>query len=265
MSDFCLVRGQGRDVEIPNYFPSVRSIIQPRRGSGEISRRASVEFANEIFCTWLANSIQLPVDTWQLWKEQHHSLATGEHGLCFEGGKSYIKPTSRLCYASWLPPDTDSSKCYEIIPSSWQVRVANRNDILGMLVFDLWIAAKRYRPVVYVGQADQTLHALFLSHGNVFNICGKGNIHFSPSIASMKSVLNIHYHALAGWTDDAIADWVDRLRSLEGESMQQAFDYAYSNWQPNGWEAEVREFLWKRSSLIDDLAESLRQELKHLK
>ncbi|HEX3438573.1 MAG TPA: hypothetical protein VHT24_17520 [Pseudacidobacterium sp.] len=254
------------DIEDAGYFPSLHSMIQLTRSQGTGCPRAATELSNEAFCFWLANYIGLPVDTWQRWSGTQNPLMSLESGLWFEGNKNYTAPVARVCHASWLPPGIDSNQSYEIIPSKWQPRVTNRSDFLGMAMFDVWGGAQRYRQAIYIGWPDRTLRALFLSHGKMFNIQGDdGTIRYKPQLTGLRSLLMAHRHALGEWTEEAIAGWAEKLRGLDSDCLQQAFDYACSEWQPDGWEDDVREFIARRHVDIDLIAEAMQIELKQMK
>lgn len=244
-------------------FPSVHNILQPGKVFEDCPNRAVVELSNEAFCTWLANYIGLPVDSWQLWASPRALVAPPESGLWFDAGKNYTVPVSRICYASWIP--TDDALCYEIIPSKWCSRVTNRNDFLGIVMFDAWTGARQARKTLYVGQHNQELRALFISHGKAFNMCGvTGDIKYDPSIPNMRNLMDIHRDALVTWTEEAIAGWAARLKALDEDSIQRAFEFAYSDWQHKEWEANVRAFIEHRHSDIELIAESAYKELKRI-
>jgi hypothetical protein len=257
-----------RDLEIENSdLPSVHSILQVGKAEKTGHRCDAVELSNEIFCTWLANYIGLPIDSWQLWTTPGNMTSPPASGLWFDGYKNYTTPISRICYASWLAPDSIKNLCYEIIPSKWQHRVTNHDDFVGIVMFDVWTGAQKPRKAVYVNQDDHKLRALFISHGKTFNMSGvDGAIQYDSSVVNrnIQKLMSIHRHALAHWSEEAIARWASKLRELDENIFQMAFDYSCCCWQPREWAAEVRAFIEDHRNNIDSIAENIYRHLKQI-
>ncbi len=249
-------------IDNTEHFPSLHCVPQFTRHPGKESRQAAAELSNEVLCCWLGNKIGLPMDTWRAWKGGEADQLPAEPGLWFNEYKPFVSPVVRSCYASWRSPEMGPMECYEIIPSKWQARVSNREDFIGMVMFDLWAGAQRYRQALYVGRPDDRLRALFLSHGKMFH--GLGKIPDGRQLSNLETLVAAHRHALSSWTESAIANWAGKLESLHGHSIEQAFDYARAQWQPEGWEESVREYLALRHDEIPLIAEAVLSTLRNM-
>lgn len=254
-----------RGIDDIEHFPSLHCIPQFTRKAERGSRQAAVELSNEILSCWLGNKIGLPMDMWRTYRHGGAGHLALEPGLWFNEYKPCVWPVLRSCYAVWRPPEMGTTECYEMIPSKWQARVRNREDFIGMVLFDVWAGAQRYRQALYVGGPNGRLHALFLSHGKMFHALSyAGNIQVSQQLSNLKILIAAHRQALSSWSESAVIRWAHKLKLLHGNTLEQILDYSRTEWQPEGWEDSIREYLTHRYYDISDIAEAVLDALKDM-
>lgn len=228
------------DPKLSEDIPSLRTgPIFVRPGTGQADQHAHLLWCNEVLCTWLANEIGIAVESMAHYRdpqEEHPRMATG---LIFHGDRNYmeiVRGTIRgALYAQ------DRSKTYEILPRQWHNRIVNRNDFLGMLVFDLWMGSTRRRHPIY-SRKENAFRVIFLSHGEFF-YSHPGTIAYHPCGHGIDRVFEYDPAIYQDYTREQVHQWIDKIEALTDGEIEEALNFVAASWKPADYDDTVKHFL----------------------
>jgi len=167
-------------------------------------------------------------------------------GLLFDGSRDYTQVVlggiRGALYAQ------DRSKTYEILPLQWHNRIVNRNDCLGMLVFDLWMGSTRPRHTMYWRQ-ENVFRIIFLSHGDFF-YGHRGTIVYHSCGHWIEHVLRFDLEFYRDYTRKRVRDWVDRIAALTDDEIDEALDFVGASWKLPHYDDTIRDFLNTRRETL---------------
>lgn len=85
------------------------------------------------------------------------------------------RPPAGLHYGSRLVPTDADQSLYEFLPSTWYTRISNRENFLGLLLFDLWAKHRDNRQAVFLHrEGSRTAQTVFIDHGHLFGTVPAG-------------------------------------------------------------------------------------------
>jgi len=228
------------DPELSDDIPSLRTVpILVRPDTGPSDELAPLLWCNEVLCTWLANKIGIAVESIAQYRDaqvEHPRMATG---LLFDGRRDYTQivrgVTRGTLYAQ------DRSRTYEILPRQWHNRIANRNDCLGMLVFDLWMGSTRKRHTIY-WRNEKIFRAIFLSHGKFFYSDSEA-LAYHPCGHGIEHVLQCDPLIYQDYTMERVQEWVDKIEAFTDDEIEEALNFVGASWKPADYDNTVKRFL----------------------
>ena len=128
------------------------------------------------------------------------------------------KPKPGLRFLSRYMPDLTPTRCYDRLPVIWLSDVSNRDDCLGMFVFDVWADHRDVRQAVFV-RGDQGLRATFIDNSHLFGG------HARACDLCVQRVSATELIALDAATDKyRLGEWIEFLKERLPAVLQRTFE-----------------------------------------
>jgi hypothetical protein len=124
---------------------------------------------HEALGSQIARALELPVPNWRPLYVSNDFI-DAHPDLSFSwSGRARTRPIAGLHFGSAYLDAEPGGEVYEVIPSSWFSRIANREDFVRMLLLDLWTDHLDRRQALFGRQSNsKTLRATFVDHGQMF-------------------------------------------------------------------------------------------------
>lgn len=130
-----------------------------------ISKVSNNALANEMLGSQLCDAIGLPGPECKIILIKDQFFENPETWV--ENTRGVIKPDPGLHLASRYFPDSDNTEVMEFLPPTLRHLFANRQDCLGMFIFDAWaIHADRRQALFY--ERSGKMYASFIDHSHLF-------------------------------------------------------------------------------------------------
>ncbi|MBI4876569.1 MAG: hypothetical protein HY822_18180 [Acidobacteria bacterium] len=171
-------------------------------------------------------------------------------------------------FGSCYPGDPNRVAVYDFLPDALLDRVANRNEFLGILVFDKWVANADGRQSIFFRarikewSAAAGVHALekgflaqMVDHGYVFD---GPNWEFRDSPLQGLYCRPLVYEKVRGWED--FEPWLSQVRGFPAEVLDDALKRIPPEWVEGDEEAleQLLERLLERRKRAPDLVRGCR-------
>jgi|SRR6185437_79585 hypothetical protein len=177
--------------------------------------QGSTVLFSEAFGTLLMRETGLPVPKWCP-IEISDEFIDRNPGLWFETSMSgHQRPPAGLHFGSRLVIPGNSENLYELLPRSWFGLIRNREDFIGVLLFDLWANQADNRQAIFIQNVvDRSIKAIFIDQGCLFKA---GNDH-QPNSAKALYLDSLIYTNLD--IDSIISIWEARFLSFDWEKIK---------------------------------------------
>jgi hypothetical protein len=172
--------------------------------------------ANEVLGNELLSSLNLPTPQWRA-VFVSTSFLRENSDLSFETpfGKSSIE--SGLHFGSEFLGGEKTGQVYEWLPKGLNSRVINREDFLGIHIFDVWANHCDHRQTLFTAtEGSASFRAVFIDNGHLFG----GPAWRLVSRQGESLGLDSRFHA-SGWPREAIDAWICRF---EARCLSSLFD-----------------------------------------
>lgn len=174
--------------------------------------------ANEVLGNELLSTFNLPIPRWKPVFVSSKFLKENSN-VCFETpfGNSSIE--SGLHFGSEFLGGEKTGQAYEWLPNGLHNRVINREDFLGIHIFDVWTNHCDHRQTLFVtSEGNASFRAIFIDNGHLFGgpewkLIGRRGESLS---------LDRRFH-MSGWSAEAIDTWI---RRFEANRLSPLFDVA---------------------------------------
>ena len=186
------------------------------------SGRSDNSLANEFLGTHLCSALGLPVpdakvvNIPELFFADRRTWFNYEHGV--------LRPEPGLHFASrFLPGCLRTTMAYSI-PTTLHSQIVNRNDCIGMFVFDVWAMHADTRQAVFDIKRDG-LEATFIDHGQLF---GGAQWILGEPVLDTRCVRRSFLQApdLSYWLEN----WIQRLQWVIPDALEHAFTHLPAAW-----------------------------------
>lgn len=235
------------------YIPSVttthiRSRLPARRALGP----AAFRYSTGRLCAWLAGNAGLRLDVKQRYGRGDPSYMdiSGEpaEGCYFQGPLSFTNIDECICYGKACVEGV--SNVYELIPIKWMSRVDNPDDVIGMLVFDLWMGSNRHRSEIYLDDGEH-IHIVFLSHNEMFYHNG-GQIYYKCPNTNIEELVWFHEGFFDHVTAPDLFRWATHIHSSLQSTLEDGLRSVDETYKPPRFDESVKAFLYARSVDFDE-------------
>lgn len=131
--------------------------------------QGSAVLFNEAFGTELMQAVGLPVPQWCP-IEISDEFIDCNPGLWFETTTpGHQRPPAGLHFGSRLVIPGHAESLYELLPRTWFGLIRNREDFIGVLLFDLWANQADNRQAIFLqNMLNRSIEAIFIDEGGLF-------------------------------------------------------------------------------------------------
>jgi len=196
------------------------SLIQAEDGNFYIVKllgnpQGSEVLFNEALGTELIRLVGLPVSAWRAIIISNEFIDRNP-ALWFETAGSRLEPPlAGLCFGSRLVPANGKETLYELLPNDWFKLIGNRDDFIGMLLFDLWAHQTDNRQAVFVQDLQtRCMRATFIDQGDLFGRNARHQIHqcMNASFIDRRVYTNLDISSV-------MPKWENRLRAITSDVL----------------------------------------------
>jgi hypothetical protein len=175
--------------------------------------------------------------------------------LAFEFPSENRLPQSGIHFGSEFL-DASGSRMYDWIPESWEDKIVNQDDFVGIYVFDIWTSHQDHRQCIFrQNQQNLSIKAFFIDNGHLFGGPDWASVTQKPRSLFLPRALP---PLLMGRSIDA---WISRIRSNAPRLLRQAISRTPVRWYA-GNIIELEHILLQR---LDDLANLVDYQLSKTK
>jgi hypothetical protein len=251
---------------VTQYVRSLRGGSQPILARASDGFQYVVKFANnlqgpnllfnESAGSELYLACGLPVPDWTpLWIADSFLDSNPECWMQTPEGR--LRPASGLCFGS-LFLGQDGNRLFEILPGSMFIRVRNQVSFWLAWLIDVCAEHVDNRQAIFVEDADGSLDAYFVDHGQLFG---------GPTAESNRNFRVSRYldsRIYSGVSFGALMDFQRRLQSLDLDKLRQRIEAIPSEWS----HAPARERFdcclqrFKTDSLVQNVIEAIADDLE---
>lgn len=159
---------------------SQSSLVEAEDGNSYIVKFAenpqgSQILLNEALGSELMGHLGFPVPVWRPIKVTSTFINRNPEVWFETNTPAHRRPPAGIHYGSRLVPTDADQSLYEFLPNSWYGRVSNRDNFLGLLLFDLWAKHRDNRQAVFLHrEGSRTAQAVFIDHGHLFGTVPEG-------------------------------------------------------------------------------------------
>jgi hypothetical protein len=207
--------------------------------------------ANEWLGSMLAARLGLPVPQAAI-VDVPSELVDRSEDLVIQLARGRKKLTGGRHFGSRYPGDPAEIAVYDFLPDEMLAEVENRQDFLGMLVFDKWTCNTNGRQVVfYRPDGGSRYFGLMIDQGFCFNA---GDWDFPDAPLRGLYSRSMVYQSVTGM--HSFAPWLDRLESRFGERvLDEIASEIPPEWYNSDQDAlyQLLERLWARRRRVRDL------------
>lgn len=245
--------GQPRVVEAVELYRKLRGGSQSLLARGSDGRlyvlkmagnpQGRTVVANEALASMLCKRLGLPVADWA-YVRVSDELLDSNPSLWWELPEGQARPAAGLAFGSVVIQQEDGTPANEILPSSWLGRLSNREDFVGMMLFDLWTGARDARQAVFTcAEGSRAVHATFIDHGHCFGgpdgelrdeTCWARAMHLNKSL----------YEGLL--QQRRFQQWKQAIQDISIEEIQSYLGLIPQEWSTPNWQERVCSFLENR-------------------
>jgi hypothetical protein len=187
--------------------------------------------ANEVLGTVLAARMGLPTAPFAV-VEVGADLIRLTEELVMQVGVSRMRCVAGLQFGSRFPGDPSRTAAFDFLPDELLVEVENRDDFLGMLVFDKWTCNTNGRQAVFYREPGRSrYYAKMIDQGFCFN-AGEWNFSDAP-LRGLYSRQRV-YDSVTG-----ISSFERWLAILESNAILDALDDAGKKIPPAWYESDM--------------------------
>ncbi len=210
--------------------------------------------ANEVLGSELLHAVGLPTPSWKPIFISENFIKKNP-SLHFELQFGSRKVRSGIHFGSQFISRTAGGEVYDFLPSSFCNRIVNREDFLGIYIFDVWANHRDHRQAVFsTRQTNRAINAHFIDNGHLF-----GGPHWDfrdkPG-AAMCLDRNLY---TTTWQESDVDAWISRFETSIPQSLSRVTQQVPQDWY-NGNIDELISCLLFRSS---DLSNLFQLEVEH--
>jgi hypothetical protein len=245
--------GQPRIVEAVELYRKLRGGSQSLLARGSDGRlyvlkmvgnpQGRTVVANEAFASMLCMRLGLPVADWAYVRISDELLDATPH-LWFELPDGSTRPQAGLAFGSVVIHQEDGTPANEILPSSWVARLSNREDFIGMLLFDLWTGARDARQAVFTcAEGKRGVRGIFIDHGHCFGgpdgelldeTCWARAMHLhKPIYEGLLQLRRFQY-------------WKQAIQDISSEELREYLCLIPQEWSTQKWQESICSYLENR-------------------
>ena len=188
----------------------------------------------------------------------------GNPELWYQTAESERRPPPvGLHFGSRLVMPKRNESLYEILPRSWFVRIRNRENFVGMLLFDLWANQRDRRQAVFLeDQENRSIKTTYIDHGCLFGqdetnqaSIGIRAMYMDPAIYG-----NIDL-------EEVLRKWEARIRTLSESTLRSCISRLSipSQWYTPDHLNRIVSRLADRRALLGEYADLIRATLTSLR
>lgn len=209
--------------------------------------------ANEFLGTSLCQALGLPVP--EVRGIQLTRAFFADKRTWFETNTGKERPKEGLHFASRYFPESTGKEVVDFLPATVRPFLKNRDDCLGIFLFDVWAMHTDYRQALFF--ADQgSMHMIFIDHGHLFG--GPFWSKVEPFFGNrMMQSFAVQDAARAGTVDA----WIDRMHQVLPSTLQTAISRVPTHWYAGDIQ-RLHTMLRKRLQLMPTLAASALQSTR---
>lgn len=179
---------------------------------------------NEAVGTGLMSQMGLPTPRWSPILVTDEFIDSHPEAWFQRPGITALRPEPGLHFGSRLTLSADGLPTYQVIPTLWHDRVANREDFAGALVADLWTNNCDRRQCLFLSTGHK-LHATFIDNNACFGGF-KGTARASPRLLMMPSP-QLFVEALK---ESVLSHWKRVVDRISEPPLDQLFEQIPSEW-----------------------------------
>ena len=208
--------------------------------------------ANEVLGNELLNTLNLPTPQWKAIFISSNFIKEN-NGMFFETPSGSSSINSGLHFGSEFLGGTKTGQVYEWLPNCFSNRVTNREDFLGIYIFDVWTNHCDHRQSLFVtGNENTSFRAVFIDNGHLFGGPDwKLKSRYGESLS-----LDKRFHP-GEWSAKAVEDWISHFETKFSSSLFDIVQHVPTFWY-SGDINQVAESLIRRLSMLRSL---FREEL----
>lgn len=198
--------------------------------------------ANELLGTRLLSALDLPTPKV---KPIHIS------GRFFDDERTWFntvigceRPSDAIHFASRFVPDSSGREVVEFLPPTLRGLLINRDDCLGIFLFDLWAMHTDARQALYY-ESEGRLKMLFIDHGHIF-----GGPNWADRQYFIDGRMLQKFAAQDFFQHDAANRWITKMQRVLPSALETAIKDIPTNWYSGDIDALQRTFLKRLSNLF---------------
>ena len=170
------------------------------------------------FCCMLG----LPFPAYKLLEVKHPYLDLPQDRLGKANQAKQLTPG--LYFMSRYIPDLTTRRCYDLLPSVWLNDVRNRDECLGMFIFDVWADHRDRRQAIFAGN-DAGFESTFIDNTHLFGGANRDE-GFRPNRLSAVEAIAISMSR----DSDRVRRWIDFIRQTLPKALERLL-----GWLPPAW------------------------------
>lgn len=183
---------------------------------------------NEAFGAVIMRFLGLPVPDWGVIALADEFIDQNPEMWIETTTSGRKRPEAGLCFGSRLVLTSRDETLYELLPRQWFELISNRDDFIGMLLFDMWSRQSDNRQAVFRQDAQtRSIRATFIDQGDLFGRrrlpqrnSARGPSYLDSNIYRNIDIVNI------------IPKWEARIRSITPSALD---DFGYTSGIPSEW------------------------------
>lgn len=183
---------------------------------------------NEAFGTAMMAFVGLAVPEWRV-IALSDDFVDQNRGMWIETADSFRhRPHAGLCFGSRLVLGNEDETLYELLPRQMFDLIENRDDFIGMLLFDMWAKQSDNRQAVFLQNAEtRSITVTFIDQGDLFGRrkLPRRNAHFGASYSDPLVYRNIDIANI-------IPKWEARIRTITPTALDA---FGYTSAIPSEW------------------------------
>lgn len=183
---------------------------------------------NEAFGTIIMRFLGLPVPEWRVIALSDEFIDQNREIWIETAGSIRQRPNAGLCFGSRLVLGSKDETLYELLPRQLFDLIENKDDFIGMLLFDVWAKQSDNRQGVFLQNAKtRSITVTFIDQGDLFERrkLPKRNAHIGASYLDPRVYRNIDIV-------NSIPKWEARIRTITPYALDA---FGYTSAIPQEW------------------------------
>jgi hypothetical protein len=181
--------------------------------------------ANEVLGSELLRAAGFPTPNWKIICISDDFL-DGHPNLHFETQWGTRRVRSGIHFASQFINGTAGGDVYDFLPSGFCNRIANREDFLGVYIFDVWANHHDHRQALFTTHpGNRSINAHFIDNGHLFG-GPNWSLHEKHGAAMC---LDPNLYTMP-WREDSINEWISRFETSLPECLSRLINQVPQDW-----------------------------------